>query len=98
MRAGNPRRPVDQTAIEIADFKAQRPLAEIPGFRVGDLVPGQVENTDIHRRDADIGLFARCQPGDLDRNRRMRHAGFVLIRQVECDLQLPARPDLPRAI
>ena len=59
--AGNASRSVNQASVEIADFKPQCTLTEVPGFRIGDFVAGQVENADIHGRNAYESRPSRCE-------------------------------------
>ena len=85
--ADNAGRAVDQPAIDVADFEAQRPLPKIPGFRIGALVVGQVEDADIDGGDRDIGLAARREAGKRYRYGQ-RRARFALLRQVDRHVEL----------
>ena len=63
---------VDQVAIEVADFRRKRPLAEIVIVGRRRLVVGQIENADIDRGDHDLGVRAGGEPGKLHRNPQRR--------------------------
>ncbi len=59
---------VDQVAVEIADFRRQRALAEIVIVGRRRLVIGEIENADIDRGNRDPRLVAGFEPLDLDRD------------------------------
>ena len=51
---------VNQATIDVADFHSQTPLTEIVFRRIGTIEASQVQNTDIHRGQRDIGGFTFC--------------------------------------
>ena len=85
--SGGAERAVDQPAVEVAQFEAEPALAEIPGFRIGRLVVGQVEDADIDRSDGHIGVRCGGQAGHRDGNRQ-RLARLGLFDRRKRDRQL----------
>ena len=87
--SGGAERAIDQPAVEVAQFKTEPALAEIPGFRIGCLVVGEVEDADIDRSNGHIGVRSGGQAGHRDGNRQ-RLARLRLFDRRKRDRQLLA--------
>ena len=59
--------PVDEIAVEVADFGGELPLAEEILDRIGRKIAGQVQDADIDGGHRDSSLLAGAQARDSDR-------------------------------